>query len=139
MNLNIFRSKIIICEGEVSGEGPHVALEATPIRGHPEPRAQSPDAEQLVTKSSDSVRITRVVDAPEQDSRGSKRKEPAGGYDGASTSRRRRRVIRDEESSSEVAGGDESHTAVEKDVAEASSPNVEDADDTTAHMERSLW
>ncbi|PWA51657.1 CALMODULIN-BINDING PROTEIN60 [Artemisia annua] len=47
---------------------------------------------------------------------------------------RKRRVIRDEESSSEAA--------VEKDVAEASSPNVEDVEDTTApvdttaHVER---
>ena len=66
-------------EEEASGEGPHVALDAIPIN-MAEPREQSE------TKSSDSVHITKVVYAFEQDSRGTKRKEPTAGDDGASSS-----------------------------------------------------
>ena len=63
--------------------------------------------------------IPRVIDAPKQDSRCLKRKEPTGGDYGASSSRRKRRVIRTGESSSEPAGGYESHT-----VGEESAPHT---------------
>ena len=99
-------------EEEASGEGHHVALDATPIN-MAEPRAQSPTVGQSESGSSDSVRITKVVDAPEQDSRGTKGKEPAAGDDGVSSSQRKCRVIRTGGSSSELVGGYESQDFAE--------------------------
>ena len=111
-------------EEEGSGESPPVPLETTPINVAV-PSAQAPDAAESATDSSDNVETTKVVDAPEQDSRGTKRKEPVAGDDGASSSQRKRRVIRPEASSTEPAGGYGSqaageenapHADVEKDV-----------------------
>ena len=103
-------------EEEGSGETPPHALDATPINvAEPDVQAQDaqPDAEKSMTESSESVEIIKVVDAPEEGSRGEKRKEPMSGGDGASSSRRKRRVISTATSSTEADGGDGSQAEEE--------------------------
>ena len=78
---------------EDSGETPPLILDVAPINvaGHTvQAQGAQPDAEKSVPESSDSVEITKVVDAPEGGSRGEKRKEPVSGDGGASSSKRRR-------------------------------------------------
>ena len=64
-------------EEEGSGETPPHALDATPINvAVPDAQAHDAqaDAEKPMNESSESVEIVKVVDAPEEDSRGTKRK-----------------------------------------------------------------
>lgn len=82
-------------EEEGSGETPPPVLDVTPInvagRAVQAQDAQ-PDAEKSITESSESVEITKVVNAPEEGNRGEKRKEAMPGGDGASSSRRKHPV-----------------------------------------------
>lgn len=80
---------------EGSGETPPLVLDVTPINvAGRAAQAQDarPDAEKSISESSESVEITKVVNAPEEGNRGEKRKEPMSGGDGASSSRRKRHV-----------------------------------------------
>lgn len=80
---------------EGSGETPPLVLDVAPINvaGHAvQAQDAQPDAEKSIPESSDSVEITKVVDAPEGGSRGEKRKEPMSGDGGASFSGRKRHV-----------------------------------------------
>ena len=80
---------------EGSGETPPLVLDVAPINvaGHAvQAQGAQPDAEKSVPESSDSVEITKVVNAPEEGDRGEKRKEPMSGADGASFSRKKRHV-----------------------------------------------
>ena len=103
-------------EEEGSGETPPHALDATPINVAV-PDAQVPDAQtdaaKSMTESSESVEIVKVVDAPEEDSRGTKRKELMSGGDGASSSNRKRHVVRTATSSTEPDSGDGSQAEEE--------------------------
>ena len=81
-------------EEEGSGETPPLVLDVAPINvaGHAvQAQGAQPDAEKATTESSESVEITKVVNAPKEDNRGEKRKEPMSGDGGASSSRRKRR------------------------------------------------
>ena len=82
-------------EEEGSGETPPLVLDVAPINvaGHAvQAQGAQPDAEKATTESSESVEITKVVNAPKEDNRGEKRKEPMSGDGGASSSRRKRHV-----------------------------------------------
>lgn len=77
---------------EGSGETPPPILDVTPINvvGHAvQAQGAQPDAEKSIAESSESVEITKVVNAPEEGNRGEKRKEPMSGGDGATSSRRK--------------------------------------------------
>ena len=76
-------------EEEGSGETPPLVLDVAPINvaGHAvQAQGAQPDAEKAITESSESVEITKVVNAPKEDNRGEKRKEPMSGDGGASSS-----------------------------------------------------
>ena len=82
-------------EEEGSGETPPLVLDVAPINvaGHAvQAQSAQPDAEKATTESSESVEITKVVNAPMEDNRGEKRKEPMSGDGGASSYRRKRHV-----------------------------------------------
>ena len=75
---------------EVSDEGPHNPINATPINVA-RPMAQSADAEE--SESSDSVQLVGVVNAPSQGAEDRKRKGAMVGDDGATSSRGKRRAV----------------------------------------------
>ena len=112
---------------EGSGETPPLVLDVAPINvaGHAvQAQDAQPDAEKSVPESSDSVEITKVVDAPEEGNRGEKRKEPIFGGDGASSSKRKRHVggTASLSSKEESYEGGVQHSNAGKNVTESSPP-----------------
>ena len=114
-------------EEEDSGEDAPPILDVAPVNvaapAVQAPGAQ-PDAEKATTESSESVEITKVVNASEGANRGEKRKEPMSRDDGASSSRVKRRVSGTATSPSKEESDEEgvAHSNAEKDATEPLPP-----------------
>ena len=114
-------------EEEGSGETPSPVLDVAPINvaGHAvQGQGAQPDAEKATAESSESVEITKVVNAPREDNRGEKRKEPMSGDGGAPSSRRKRPVSGTATSPSKEESDEEGvlHSNAGKDATESPPP-----------------
>ena len=110
-------------EEEDSGEDAPPILNVAPVSvAGPSVRAPGaqPDAEKTTPESSESVEITKVVNASEGANRGEKRKEPMARDDDASSSRVRRRMSGTATSLSKEESDEEgvAHSDAEKDATE---------------------
>ena len=114
-------------EEEDSGEDAPPILDVAPVSvAGPSVQAPGmrPDAEKATAESSESVEITRVVNASEVANRGEKRKEPMSRDDDASSSMLKRRVTDTTTSLSKEESDEEgvAHPNAEKDATEPRPP-----------------